>query len=106
MVAIDIGLTNSGYAFSFREEYNKDPQKLSTSVWPAEKSVSNKAPTCVLFGKDNMFNSFGFEAEEIYSVLDAEEKQENWYFFRNFLTNLWRKMVGKCYDKKTGNFTI
>lgn len=93
--AIDIGTTHSGYAFSFKHEYDADPLKITSTNWETGfgTTVSIKTPTCVLFDKDKVFHSFGYEAEEKYLYLALDEEHQEWYFFKNFITTLFNKKV-------------
>lgn len=96
VAAIDFGTTYSGYAFSFRHDYEKDPSKISTNTtWIAghKNLFSLKTPTCVLLQPDQSFHSFGYEAEEKYSDLAVDEEHEDWYFFRRFKMQLYQNMV-------------
>ena len=83
VVAIDLGTTYSGYAFSFRDK----PLKVSTNrAWIAgsDRLMSLKTPTCVLLNPDKKFDSFGYEAENKFSELAEEDEHHGWYFFRRF----------------------
>uniref|UniRef100_A0A8W8LC30 Heat shock 70 kDa protein 12A n=1 Tax=Magallana gigas TaxID=29159 RepID=A0A8W8LC30_MAGGI len=93
VAAIDFGTTYSGYAFSFKHEYETDPLKVCSNNWAAgsRSLVSLKTPTCVLFDKDKVFDSFGYEAEDKYSELAEEEEHQEWYFFRRFKMSLFNK---------------
>ncbi|KAL3878564.1 hypothetical protein ACJMK2_030901 [Sinanodonta woodiana] len=93
VAAIDFGTTYSGYAFSFRGDYMKNPLKISTNVWPANSRnlVSPKVPTSVLFDPSKQFHSFGFRAEEKYADLALEDKANDWYFFSNFKMTLYNQ---------------
>ncbi|KAL3878540.1 hypothetical protein ACJMK2_030880 [Sinanodonta woodiana] len=84
VAAIDFGTTYSGYAFSFRNDYENDPCKISTPVWNAGSRglVSPKAPTCALFDTHKRFHSFGYEAEDKYADLAADNEADGWYYFR------------------------
>ena len=87
VAAIDFGTTYSGYAFSFKHDYQNDPCKISTNQnWVAGSMqlVSLKAPTCVLFDKDQKFHSFGYEAENVFSELALDNEHHQWYFFKRF----------------------
>ncbi|KAL3878558.1 hypothetical protein ACJMK2_030895 [Sinanodonta woodiana] len=94
VAAIDFGTTYSGYAFSFRSEYDKDPCKIYTNVWNAGSRglASLKAPTCALFDPHKRFHSFGYEAEDKYADLAADDEADGWYFFRRFKMTLYDKM--------------
>lgn len=95
VAAIDFGTTFSGYAFSLRHEYMRDPLKISTTTWTAgsRNLMSLKNSTCVLFDPTEKFHSFGYEAEEMYSNLALEDKHLDWYYFRRFKMMLYNKMV-------------
>ncbi|XP_033761605.1 heat shock 70 kDa protein 12B-like [Pecten maximus] len=95
VAAIDFGTTYSGYAYSFRHEFIKDPLKIYTNQqWLDSESglLTFKAPTSILFDKDGNFDSFGFLAEENYNTLVEDEKEDGWRFFRRFKMNLYREM--------------
>lgn len=84
VAALHFGNTQSGVCFSFSSEFKSDPRKIhSNSYWNCGKS-SLKTPTCVLLDKDKELNSFGYEAENTYSELCMDEKQDEYYFFRGF----------------------
>lgn len=93
VVAIDFGTTYSGYAYSFKHQYDTDPLIPCTDTWASDSRslVSLKTPTCVLFDKDKVFDSFGYEAEDKYSELAEEEEHQEWYFFRRFKMSLFNK---------------
>ncbi|KAK3099377.1 hypothetical protein FSP39_003542 [Pinctada imbricata] len=95
VAAIDFGTTYSGYAFSFKHEFENDPLKVSANTWTAgsRSLVSLKTPTTVLFEPCGKFFSFGYEAEDKYSELAEEDEHEGWYYFRRFKMTL--------FDKKT-----
>ena len=100
MAAVDFGTTYSGYAFSFRHEYNIDPTKISANQWTAGTLLSLKTPSCVLIRPDGTFDSFGYEAENKYSEL-LEKVDEGvyiyrkWIYFKRFKMMLFEKMVTK-----------
>ncbi|XP_021355916.1 heat shock 70 kDa protein 12A-like isoform X2 [Mizuhopecten yessoensis] len=93
VAAIDFGTTYSGYAFSFRHEFETDPLKVSASTWTAGSRalVSLKTPTTVLLDKDKNFHSFGYEAEDYYSQLAEDDDHGDWYYFRRFKMMLYGK---------------
>lgn len=86
VAAIDFGTTFSGYAFSFRHEFEKDPEKISTTNWVAgsQALVSLKTPSVVLLKPDRTFHSFGFEAENKYGDLAGEGEHAGWLYFKRF----------------------
>ena len=96
VVAIDFGTTFSGYAFSWKDDYNNDPCRISVNPnWAAGSMslVSMKAPTCVLFDENKNFHSFGYNAEDAYSELALDGEHEKWYFFKRFKMRLHEKRV-------------
>ncbi|XP_069129273.1 heat shock 70 kDa protein 12B-like [Argopecten irradians] len=94
VAAIDFGTTYSGYAFSFRGDYQKDPLKIELNqLWNSGSVVSEKTPTCLLLDPDKKFLAFGYEAENEYSQLiedseDDDRMYENYYYFRRFKMSL------------------
>ena len=96
VAAIDFGTTYSGYAYSLKHDFRKDPtQHIVTNTWGSEKMLSHKAPTCVLFNKDKRFDSFGYEAEEKYGeiAIEGEEEVSKWFFFERFKMKLHNQKV-------------
>ncbi|XP_064601158.1 LOW QUALITY PROTEIN: heat shock 70 kDa protein 12B-like [Liolophura sinensis] len=94
VVAIDIGTTYSGYAFSFQHEFLADKLKITTNkVWldgDNHLQTSYKTPTSVLFDPDGHFHSFGYEAETKYSQLAKNKEEKNWLLFRRFKMSLYK----------------
>lgn len=82
--AIDFGTTYSGYAFSSKDDYKKEPTKINTNVWAGSKLLSLKAPTAVLMDSNQEFMAFGYEAENKYSELVADGEHEEYYYFHRF----------------------
>ncbi|XP_021349340.1 heat shock 70 kDa protein 12A-like isoform X2 [Mizuhopecten yessoensis] len=93
VAALDFGTTYSGYAFSSRLEYTKNPLNISTLVWQAGSGnlASLKTSTCVLFKPDESFDTFGFEAEDKYAKLIDDDKHHDWFFFRRFKMSLYEQ---------------
>ncbi|XP_060596890.1 heat shock 70 kDa protein 12A-like [Ruditapes philippinarum] len=97
VAAIDFGTTFSGWAFSFKHDFERDPTKITAKNWHGDQLISQKAPTCVLIKPDGRtFDSFGYTAESKYAELVAEEKHEQWYFFRRFKMMLFDKIEDAC----------
>lgn len=90
VAAIDFGSTYSGYAFSFRDDFQTNPLKIHTNHWSSVQSggVSNKAPTAVLLKPDQTFHSFGYDAEDKYAELSEAEEHKEWYYFSRFKMKL------------------
>ncbi|XP_060077647.1 heat shock 70 kDa protein 12A-like [Ylistrum balloti] len=98
VAAIDFGTTYSGYAFSAKDDFEKDPLKISANHWNAgaKSLISHKAPTCLLLNPDKSFKSFGYEAENDFIHLagesdddDSDEENEEegyrkYYYFHRF----------------------
>ncbi|KAH3735129.1 hypothetical protein DPMN_041591 [Dreissena polymorpha] len=96
MAAIDFGTTYSGIAFSFKHEFDTDPNKMSTMKWSGSKLMSLKGPTCVLIKPDGKtFDKFGFEAETKYSELSENGDHKKWFYFQRFKMMLWGKPIHK-----------
>lgn len=93
VAAIDFGTTYSGWAFSFKHEFQSDPTKVSAKQWSGGQLVSSKGPTCVLIKSDGKtLDSFGYEAETKYAELAEDNQHRNWYFFRRFKMTLYGKI--------------
>ncbi|KAL3879591.1 hypothetical protein ACJMK2_031880 [Sinanodonta woodiana] len=95
VAAIDFGTTYSGWAFSFKHDYDADPTKISAKQWQGGHLISMKAPTAVLIKPDaKTFDSFGYEAENKYIELASDDNNEHkrWYYFRRFKMMLHEKI--------------
>lgn len=90
--AIDIGTTYTGYAFSSKDDYIQDPTKIYTSLWARSKLLSFKAPTSVLLDSRQEFIAFGYEAEDKYYELVADEEHEDYYYFHRFKMFIYGKV--------------
>lgn len=94
VAAIDFGTTYSGWAFSFKHEFESDPTKISSKHWRGGQLISHKGPTCVLIKPDGKtLDSFAFDAETKYADLSANGEHTKWYYFRRFKMMLYDKMV-------------
>ena len=76
-IAIDLGMTFSGFAYVIGKESNK------YFIQPQSGCGARKMPTAVLLNKNKELHAFGKEAREKYSLLDEEELGD-WYFFDRF----------------------
>ena len=81
--AIDMGTTYCGFAYSWKH----DPLKII-----GDRNLM-QSPACILFSEDKKIDSFGYDAEEIYSELLEDEMQDGWFFFKRFREALSNKNV-------------
>lgn len=96
VAAIDLGTTFSGYAFSSLNDYKNNPLKISAQNWSSgngQLKSTSKISTCILFDPTKKFDSFGYDAEEMYSNLAIENKHCDWYYFRRFKMMLYKNEV-------------
>lgn len=91
VVAIDFGTTYSGWAFSIRKQFQDNKLDIqANSGWKSgDGLVTPKVPTCILFDKNEMFHSFGYEAESTYAELLDDNKSEDWRYFSKFKMSLF-----------------
>lgn len=91
VAAIDFGSTYSGYAYSFVH----NPMDIQSShTWYAGTSglASMKTPTCLLLKSDESFDSFGYEAEDKFADIVANNLQGDYFYFTRFKMDLYRKV--------------
>ncbi|XP_078340961.1 heat shock 70 kDa protein 12A-like [Crassostrea virginica] len=95
VAAIDFGTTYSGFAFSTREDFQREPTKAYLKQWvdPSCSMIYNKTSTCILFDESGNFSKFGFEAEAKYQDLIMDNEHKTWYFFRRFKMTLYDKQL-------------
>ncbi|XP_052819485.1 heat shock 70 kDa protein 12B-like [Mya arenaria] len=80
VAAIDFGTTFSGYAYSYRKEYLRDPLQIYSNRWDGQ--ILPQAPTVLLFNSEKTESYFGFEAEEKYDGLIKRKEHKDWRYFR------------------------
>ncbi|XP_062582421.1 heat shock 70 kDa protein 12A-like [Saccostrea cucullata] len=96
VVAVDFGTTYSGYAFSSREQFSRDPLDIQSNqqlVPGGSNLLSLKTSTSLLIKTDGSFVAFGFHAEDKFYAESAENQSENLMLFRRFKMKLHNKKV-------------
>lgn len=90
-MAIDVGTSYSGYAFSFRNQ----PSNIRLNSWGthANDGFSFKAPSAILLNKEYRLIAFGYDAEKKYANLILKERPDNYIFVKNFKTKLMNDTV-------------
>ena len=93
VVAIDIGTSFSGYAYSDKKEIQN--KNINLNIWNANTTVSqtSKAPTVVLLDENKDFDSFGYEAEENFAEHVSNNTHGKYYRFCNFKMKLYQEKV-------------
>ena len=94
VAAIDLGTANSGWALSFRHEFEKDPKQVYVKNWKSGGNlVTEKTPTCILIGNDKKsLVAFGYDAENKYKELIAQNRHADYYYCTKFKMALNRKL--------------
>ncbi|XP_063443461.1 heat shock 70 kDa protein 12A-like [Mytilus trossulus] len=93
VAAIDLGTSFSGYAFSTNADFIINPLDVFTSQDWSNEVVSIKCPTCILFDEYKKLKSFGYDAEDDYTDIVMEKRQNEYYFFKNFKMTLYTQKV-------------
>nr|XP_022309127.1 heat shock 70 kDa protein 12B-like [Crassostrea virginica]XP_022309128.1 heat shock 70 kDa protein 12B-like [Crassostrea virginica] len=108
VVAVDIGSAFSGYAYQYRTDYLKNPtENITCPLWIEKNNkATGKTASSLLLNPDGSFNSFGFNAEVVYSKmfrdhLNGDFKDDkfpnksplDWFLFKNFKMRLYEKEV-------------
>lgn len=96
VVAIDFGTTYSGYAFSLRSDFDKDPLKIKANqAWVAghKYHLSLKTPSTLLLDKAGKFIAFGYDAELRYNNIALDETQKDFLYFERFKMSLYNNEV-------------
>ena len=84
--AMEFGASTCSCSLAFQH----DPSNVLTI--PLSPDIKNRYRqlTCILFDKEQNYNSFGFEAEEKYSTI---KNQKDWFFFKDYKKALYVKSV-------------
>lgn len=96
VAALDFGTTYSGYAFSMRHEFKTDPLQIHANQgWNSggRASLSLKTPTCLLLDGQKRFIAFGYGAENQYSDIVMDGKQDEYFYFHRFKMDLYKNKV-------------
>jgi hypothetical protein len=93
VAALEFGTTTSGYAFSFKCNFERDPLKISFPNWNNGTFLSVNTLTCLLLNKKKQYVAFGYDAEDRYAELVDDEKQDDYYFFDRFTMSLHNNEV-------------
>lgn len=80
VVAIDIGTKFSGFAFSLKDDW----LEVYNTTWVCGMLITPKLPTCLLLKKDLSESFFGFEAENKYTRMTAQNRHQSYFFFQHF----------------------
>ena len=83
-MATDFGTTYSGFAFSFLKDQGKDAIFMSMDWVNEQGGQTSKTPTCLLLKPDLSFDSFGYDAIEMYDSLQGESEEKEYLFFKHF----------------------
>ncbi|XP_062613715.1 heat shock 70 kDa protein 12A-like [Saccostrea cucullata] len=87
--SIELGTTNSGYCYSYYEQFWKDPVgSIILNKWYSSELETLRTGTEILLDKNLNCINFGYEAENSYAERDAENIQEEYYFFSKFIKDL------------------
>ncbi|WAQ98305.1 HS12A-like protein, partial [Mya arenaria] len=98
VAAIDFGSAFSGYAFAVRDDLKIDSEnpKISTGTgFVSGQMISHKTPTVLLLNPDKSFAAFGYAAEEKYSTLFEDDREQktsshrSYYYFRRLKMRLY-----------------
>ncbi|XP_028289637.1 heat shock 70 kDa protein 12A-like [Parambassis ranga] len=99
IIAIDFGTAYSGYAFCMT------PTEIDPYVkrWGKELGKDTpKTPTCILFGENERFLKFGYEAKNSYLNMRKDETRKH-CFFENFKMALYGTKLNSDVTIKAAN---
>lgn len=96
VVALDVGTTHAGIAWSLSIDFEKYPLRITSLQWPTNVGASQtayKTPSVLLVKSNGDFVAFGYDAEEKYSELANDDAHYGYYFFREFKMALYENEV-------------
>lgn len=93
VVALDVGTSYSGYAYSDKKEIKRED--INLNEWSGNFTHDKKAkcPTVVMLNEDESFNSFGYKAEDFYAKMVKDKTHLKYYRFRDFKMKLYHEKV-------------
>ena len=88
-VGIDLGTTQSGFAFCFNDNEGEDTIFVNPK-WKSDLGYqTSKTPSCLLLKPDLTFDSFGYKAAERYAyVKDVFNTWKKFLFFEHLKISL------------------
>lgn len=92
VVALDVGTTHAGIAWSLCSDFEKYPLRITSLQWPTNVGASQtayKTPSVLLVKSNGEFVAFGYDAEEKYSELANDDAHYGYYFFKDFKMALY-----------------
>ncbi|WAQ98908.1 HS12A-like protein [Mya arenaria] len=102
VVAIDIGTSYTGLAYSLSGDYHADKktEKIYTVFrYSWSYSSLNKTPTVLLLNPDKSFMAFGYDAEKRFAELAEDGIDESQYhYFKHFKMELYSDQAGISHD--------
>lgn len=96
MVALDVGTTHAGIAWSLCSDFEKYPLRITSLQWPTNVGASQtayKTPSVLLVKSNGEFVAFCYDAEEKYSELANDDAHYGYYFFKDFKMALYENEV-------------
>ena len=96
VAAITIGTPFSGYAYSSRTTFRRNPLKvLQKEQWHVDGKSRKiiKTATCLLLRKNMEFVAFGYDALKRYGHLKYQGKHKAYMLFRDFNLQLYDSQV-------------
>uniref|UniRef100_A0A3Q2R2E8 Heat shock 70 kDa protein 12A n=1 Tax=Fundulus heteroclitus TaxID=8078 RepID=A0A3Q2R2E8_FUNHE len=101
VIAIDFGTAFSGYAFNITP--SGEESEIYLKRWGMEHGEDTpKTPTCILFGENEEFLKFGYEAKSAYINMRSEAAKKH-YFFEDFKMKLYDKNCSSNLEIKAAN---
>lgn len=98
-VAIDLGTTYSGFAFSLNNDEGGDLIFINKDWVNQLGHGTKRTPTCLLLKPDQSFDSFGYQAIETFAYLEGVyPTSDGFLFFENFKMSLYKDEVWPYFD--------
>lgn len=96
VVAINLCTSSFGYAYSFKEDYKRNPIEITLNQ---NDFKLPRFPTSMLINPKKEFLKFGDCAEDIFSTLDRDKKY-CYYYFSEVKLSLQDTVVSTFAEKK------
>ena len=103
VVAIDFGTIYSGFAFAFNHREGKGGIHMNKEWDHDQGGATLKTPTSLLPRPDGQFDSFGYEADEMYAKFVCWEDRE-YLYFKQFKMKFHKSEVNLKSSRKHGTY--
>ena len=97
LATIDFGTTHCSVAYLIRPDLEPNPSEVDPTVLTLDNAGNKRIPSCILFNPNGKKIAIGYEAREMYTVLDGQQRPQH-HYFEHVKKNLQHEKVTWLYS--------